>query len=251
MNEIILPNSFSTEYDKDCPYFCYISYDNVFNYRNYKNFWTDNPVAEYSIYKTDLMQSYNDANNDNVKTSIYDYRNKKNVGINELDNNLETRYAYENQTAAEIINSDYSFETSGYCPSSDRKIAIKDLNQGITRIKYMGYDLSSDETYLEQAQQGKRNYDYKDSLFQETFTLTMPYNPDLKSGKLIKLNVQVKSPKDEDILSVTYTDNYLIETCTHNWIGKQSKAFTQVIVSRKFSKVKSDINIKDLLLAKK
>ena len=88
----------------------------------------------------------------------------------------------------------------------------------------------------------------KNTYFLERFIITTLFNPKIIAGKKITLNLNY-SENVFDAKKANYlSGDYIVEDCIHSWDGERKKAFTIIIVGRKFASVPNNYKIRGSLI---
>lgn len=234
ITEVLLPNSFSNNSNKT-PFFCFIDCSNEFNYRNYKSMIEMSPVCTLTFNTIDPK-----------KTSFYSIYDIKPFRVGSLvtkklrNRNVVTR----DKDTGEFI---------------QKSVSLKDLPENMfdgytipligdlsVQTNYQYYSFTQKTNGEKEALQARIIYDEREGFFLEKFVVTTVFNPKLKSGVTINLEIGIAS-KNSNEKSLYQSGKYLIEDCIHSWNGEERRGSTQIIVSRKFIKAQDNLLSKKLV----
>lgn len=225
IENVLIPNSYSDN-SNNTPYFCFITVDNIFNYVHYYTLTTKSSIA--TLYYAPIKQSSIDIN------AILDIKPFNNC----------SNYKLRNRKVLTRSPSDGTFTTTVKkitdCPSnnpSENKFPViynKNLNTSFEYYLFNKTDLGEKEALKARILDEER-----EGLFTEKFQIITAFNPELKSGENVDLDLNIMGSTLIE-KSLYSSGKYLIEDCIHSWDGSIKKGFTTIIVSRKYAKVPSN-----------
>jgi len=111
------------------------------------------------------------------------------------------------------------------------KLPVIDITEKDTGYFDEFFDSDTNDNIL-----GERIHKQRGSTFIDRFILLQSYNPRIHAGTAIKLNIYTMS-KDGDQLSTTYAGLYVVEENEAVWDGESNKAYTKLIIGRKYFNV--------------
>ena len=227
----LLPYAYSNNSGKT-PFYSFITNDNVYHFRNYKSMFDTGVecVIEYRIIK-------GDTGNENTTNELKRWK----TDLKSLYKNFNRQIISIDKQTGDLIE-DENDSIIDYPLENNLKLPI--VNIGNDYTGYIDEDFSYSETGDIESIQGKRIYEQRNSGFIDKFLLLQHFNPKLHAGLSIKLNIY---SMNNDKLSTTYAGVYLIEDCEQIWDGEARRAYTKLIVSRKYLNVPNTILLKGKL----
>lgn len=234
ITDVLLPNAFSNNANKT-PFFCFIDCANEFNFRNYKSMIETSPVCTLTFNTIDPK-----------KTSFYSIYDIKPFRVGSLvtkklrNRNIVTR---DKDTGSFIQKSATLKELPENMFGGYTIPLIGDLS---IQTNYQYYSFTQKTNGEKEALQARIIYDEKEGFFLEKFIITTAFNPKLKSGLTVNLEIGIAS-KNNNEKSLYQSGKYLIEDCIHNWNGEERRGSTELIVSRKFIKAQDNLLSKKLV----
>lgn len=224
IEKVLLQNAYSFNMD-GTTFVCFIDVDNNFQFRNIKSLFDSNPVAEL-VYAPQIKDNYSI----NVIQTIKPFSE----GLLQTKKTLNRTVVYRDLQTGEISTDDDDIMThpiNSKLPNS--KLPILGNNNLKTDYKYYSWkytNLGEKDSF-----QSRIYRDQYKGYFLDKFIIMVPFNPLLKSGSIVKLNLSYLNDKNQPEYGLYQSGNYLIEDCIHTWnANKQKIGTTELIVSRKF-----------------
>jgi hypothetical protein len=236
IEQVLLPNAYSTNAEYT-PYFAYITTDNNFNFRNYKEFLDKK-------YTFELTYKPNKKDNTTLET-ILDIKPFRN-------GSFKTKFA-RNRT---IITRDYSngsftSETdliTKYPTTKRSSYKVPIIGDSSLITDYTYYNFTQEEQGEKEALEARKRFDERESYFLDKLLITTMFNPDIHVGQILSIKVSTVSDKGNVEYGLSQSGNYVVEDCVHSWEGLTArKGYTYLIVSRKFMETPAYL-VKDLLI---
>jgi hypothetical protein len=215
----------------DSPYYCFFNLDNSFNFvsYNYLNSQTSQIV----------LNGYNQSSTDINLNTIFQIKEFK-QGSLKTKQFWKRKVYSRNLENGEYFEKDFNIEN---CPKEVSSSIPIVCDHGL----YTGYintefekDLSYNKSIV--------NYGMKNTFFLDRYIITTLFNPNIVAGKKITLNLNYSENVYETKKANFLSGNYIVEDCIHSWDGERKKAFTTIIVGRKFANVPNNYTIKDNLI---
>jgi hypothetical protein len=232
--DILRPNAFSTSSGKS-PHYIFIDSANNFNFKSYKTLFNNGSVTTLEFIQQDTetlsINDILDLKRFKVGSDIYEDYKKRLV----FQHNIEDLELVENE---DLITS--------YPTETNKQLSIVQTEKIKSYID-LGYTKTSlgDKQALE-ARQINSTYD---SMAIEKMLVTLHLNINLLAGKIISINIPTADTNTNQENSANYTGEYLIEESVHTWDANNQKAYTQLIISRKFINLNTDYLIKNKLFS--
>ena len=223
ITDVLLPNSFSNNSNKT-PFFCFIDCNNEFNFRNYKSMIETSPICTLTFNTIDPK-----------KTSFYSIYDIKPFRVGSLttkklrNRNIVTR----DKDTGDFIQKSVTLKQSPENMFSEYTLPI--IGDLSIQTNYQYYSFTQKTNGEKEALQARTIYDEREGFFLEKFIITTAFNPKLKSGLTINLEIGIAA-KNNNEKSLYQSGIYLIEDCIHSWNGEERRGLSQIIVSRKFIK---------------
>lgn len=229
LTEILVPRSFSTQSD-NTPFFCFIDVHGEFNFLSYKSMFSED-IFNYTYWPKSVGE---DSKIDNFILSISRWSDtlqniKKSINT--------TSYQIDNDGvfSKKMLNNE-EFLTKSLLESYPVSNQIgNSLNYSLDF-----YDYEGDED-----QKAKEVQLLKQSLFRDQFLLLVPFNPSIKAGKTINMDL-VLPTESNDTFSSRFSGKYLVESTEHVWDGESKASVSKLVVSRKYSKIPNEYSLKEL-----
>ncbi len=231
----LLPNSFSRNATKT-PFFCFITTDNIFHFRNIQSIMDEGNAAtiEYKQHSGDTQKgpSYKGIVQSTTRWSekIKNHWKLRKRNLFKIDRNNGTLVEEEDSI-------------KDYPQRNPWNVPILNNLDNITG--YENFLFNESTTGKQENIKGQKINTMRDSMFLEHFFLVVPLDPQLHSGKTIQLNTYMING---DKPSTNFAGKYIIEDCEHVWDGKNSTAFTKLIVGRKYLQVPKNYVLKGALM---
>jgi len=221
----LLPNSFSNN-SNNTPFFCYITSDNTFHFRNAGSLMSGSPVDTIEY----LMESKAELNPGAIN-AIKRWRDGS-----DKNRSLRARMIYKlNREDGGLIEEE---DSMGLYPQKNGfKLPI--LNDKGTYSSFLDLDYEEKEIGRKENLKGYIAHTMRDTLFLDRFLVMIPFKPKIRSGDVIKLNIYSMQDEDGTKLSEHYTGNYVVEQSEHIWNGEEQKGFSKLILGRKYVRVPS------------
>lgn len=231
IDKILLPNAYSKLY-RDYPFFCYIDSNNEFNFKNYKSLLSQPPIK---------LKFIRDSIKKPEKNTITYYRRFSVGNINLRDFKNRKTY-YQNITDGSYVDKEDSF--IDYPSNNNKKTQIIKTNN-IINYYDLGKKLVSKNRGYEDNIEGRKVFSMREATGIEKFLIVIPLNVEIVSGKLVELEIPMISNKGNEDLSQRYCDNYLVERVDHTWDCGREISYTQLVISRRYTKYQNDNIYKD------
>lgn len=218
LEKILLKNAYSKSIG-DFPFFMFTTFDGKFNFKNIKTLLDKKPIASLE-YNPQNRNTFNE-------NSILDCKPFKTGSLNlkkyYLRKNVIRNYETGKFTEENVAIKDN--QTNGL------KIPILGTNNKITKYDY--YNLSQKINGEKEALKGRIVQNNRMEFFVDRLIITVPFNPMLKSGEMVDLNLSIISSKNTSEPSLYQSGKYLIEDCVHTWSNASKNATTRLVVGRK------------------
>ena len=242
IEEILLPNSYSNN-SANSPFFCFIDSNNTLNLKNYYSMITSTIQKEYNLLNFAEQPNTND--NQGIGDKVIANLQRFKTGSLQTKKYRNRKLVYRDRNTGQIV------EDLDHIYSYPNGYSNYNLPIVSTSLLTDTYDLfyKETDTSLQEAFNGRKINSTKDTFFLERFILTIPLDTNLTAGKMIRLSLPLKVSTQKTDASLNYTDNYLIESSDHIWNGDKRFGYSQLIVSRKFSKLSNNLLIKSQLMA--
>jgi len=236
IEQVLLPNTYSNN-SYNSPFFCFIDLDNSFNFRNYKFLYKNSSgiTLNYQPIKQEEMSI----------TTILDIKPFR-------DSSLKTKYL-RNRTVVtrDYLTGDYIEESHTIVdnPSNkDSTLKVPIINDKNFVTDYSYFSFTQQDEGDTEALKARILYKEKEGFSLEKFVITTLFNPNIKAGIAIDINVSVASEDNTLEYGLFQSGSYLVEDCIHAWEGLGNrKAYTTIIVSRKFATI-PNYTVKSLLI---
>ncbi len=235
IKKVLLPNAYSNNANST-PFYCYITNDNIFHFRNANSMYNSSPVDSlfYVIDKEGQYKANSVFDVQRWRKNIEDYSNLYHRDIFKIDKSNGNLIQEKDKIT------DYPVEISKVLPLYARN----DLITG-----YIDLDYKETDTGLIENKKGIKINSISNSIFLERMNLTLPFNSKLYSGACINLIIyMVTSEKEPMVKSANFSGKYVIERCTHVWNGKEQKGYTKIIIGRKYIDIPSTYLLKEKLI---
>lgn len=231
INKILLPNAYSKVYS-DYPFFCYINSNNEFNFKNYKSLISQPPIK---------LKFISDSTKNPEKNTITYYRRFSEGNINlRTFKNRKTYYQ-------DITNGAFTEEKDSFIdyPNNNNKKTQIIKTNNIINYYDLGKKLVSKNRGYEDNIEGRKVFSMREATGIEKFLVVIPLNVEIVAGKLVELEIPMISNKGNEDLSQRYCDKYLVERVDHTWDCGREISYTQLVISRRYTKYQNDNIYKD------
>lgn len=237
ITKTLLPNAYSNTAN-NTPFFAFIDNGNIFNFISYDEMMSKNPIANLT---------YTPINKDGMSiNSIYDIK-PFSTGSLKTKQLRNRKVIYRSTVTGEFST---QYDTIKNYPKQlgiNTSVPIVSKNNLITDINYQHFQYT--EKGEKESVIGRLVDSERDGFFLERLIVTLPFNPLLKSGLTVNMEISILNELKTPEYSLYYSDKYLIEDCKHSWTGGTiKKGMTQLIVSRKFSSIPTMYTIKEKVL---
>jgi hypothetical protein len=239
IEEMLLPNAFSRD-AKNTPYYCFTTTNNEFHFRHYYSMSTKDIVAE-------IEYTPNPGINDS-KGEVSQYNQTTLLRRWTLDPKnywyLRQRHLFKIKREDGTLDEDDDSVTN-YPEKSNLDYPIVDSDQiEYTSARFFQFDET--KTGRQENLTGQKINDQKEGLLQDKFLLMLPMNPKIHAGKIINLRIYTKN---NDADSKRFSGKYLVENCEHIWNADDQRAYTKLIVGRKYIQIPSAYAFKGKLIS--
>lgn len=232
---MLLPYAYSRNAE-GTPFFCFITSDNVFNFRNYASMIGEKPVATL-VYESPGEQS---SRNPNLIRDIERARTGSDY-TRHLRRRVVTRIDSSNGSVVEENDVITDAPSSGL-----KQVPIIDAESDPTGALHLGY--TGSDSGEEEHRLGYQAHSRRDSFFLDRFRVSIPLNIALMSGKTVELDLTKWVSDDGGESSLTFRGNYLIEEASHIWDGGKKEGRSEMILSRKGMRVPNSYVLKNQLM---
>ena len=233
INEVLLPNAYSYS-SNETPFYCYITNDNIFHLKNAKQMFESNSIDKF-VFGIDRA-------NNTKATTIMDLKRWKKGTY--LYRNLHHRLIFKLNKDTGALETKDDYLTDHPITGSNILPVIIDSDR-ITGFFDVGYTHSTSGG--SENLSGQVNSSMRESIFLERFLISVPFYPKLKSGNAIDIEIFMMTDTNESSLSSNYSGKYVIEECTHIWNGKDNRAYTQLLIARKYVNIPENYKLKEKL----
>lgn len=221
----------ATPFGEKSPYYCFFNVDGSFNFVSYD--YLNSQVSDITL------NGFNQDGGDVDINTIYQLKEFK-------QGSFKTKSFWNRKVYARNLKDGEYFEKNcnikKYPEEVSASIPIiydEKLTTGFINTEFEK-DLNYNKSLV--------NYGMKNTYFLERFIITTLFNPKIIAGKKITLNLNysenVFNTKKANYLS----GDYIVEDCIHSWDGERKKAFTIMIVGRKFANVPNNYKIRGSLI---
>ncbi len=233
----LLPLAYSSDANSS-PFFSFITCDNQFNLKSYKSMIEDtveteltySPVAVAGVSIGTIYELTP------LRTGSLKHKNLRHRLIKTRD------YLTGDFLEVEDEIQQYPKNVPAF-----NKLPIYTENKEITSIEYLNFTQKSPGD--KDAQKGLIINSEKDGFFLERLVATTMFNPLLKAGKGVNIKIALPTDKNDLEFSPYQSGVYLIEECSHSWMGgRDKKGTTTLLLSRKFIRVPSTYSFEGGLL---
>jgi len=218
IKEVLLPRAYSSN-SAGTPYFAFTTNNNEFHFRHLSDMYNKQSKGRYR-YDPTRTKPGEDVN------PLYTVYN-----ISKWNTPMDGKTKKQRNVQKYLLRNDGILEDKGVetLPEHIKTVGTIPImnDRGLINDVYTYYF----DSQLNDQGKGQINNLFRESVFTDQFLLTVPFNPELKSGDKIELEI-LKQEEGGDGLSERYTGNYIIEMCTHKWIKERSVGETDLIVGR-------------------
>jgi hypothetical protein len=223
IESVLLPNAYSPSAN-GTPFYCFTDLSNTFNFKSYHEMYNQNSVAtlQYKPWEPSnidfncIFQIVPFITGSKYTKKLW-HRKEISRSISDGSYTAEDVYLYDSP--------EHKWE--------DRQIPIigdKDLTTDYDYLSFKYTESGEKEAYL-----GRKIFKQRKGFALEKFVITLSFNPALKSGIPIDLDVAVSDDAGYATKALYLSGKYLIEDCIHEWRGGlENRAYTTLVVSRKF-----------------
>jgi hypothetical protein len=239
IEEILLPNAFSRNADQT-PFFAYITNDNVFHFRNFKSMLEENVLTTVN-FKINLEKvARGEESLQDTTQSVQRVHQSS-----DSDFKLRRRNIFRiDRDTGEMDESED--ELVNHYPQNNLKTSILHDRENTTDYFLVGF--TQEETGDKESQLGRIFYSHRDALFLDKFIFFQPFNPKLKAGGAIQLNIYSTIDEKGNKLSKHFSGRYVIIDCEHIWDAESQKGYTKLIVGKRYNQVPEAYLLKSDLL---
>jgi len=238
IQERLLPHAYSYNASLS-PFYSYITSNNEYHFRNMKSMYEEGKILtiEYKVISGD-SDNDEDRSAENKVTSIKRWRNAyKNIW--KIQN--RSLFSIDTETGNLIEDNDSMIQ---YPAENNLKMPV--IGNSTTPNSWHDDGTSETETGKKENKIGLRTSSNKDGMLIDEFLLLQPFNPILHAGKVIQLNVYTIN-REGSQLSNSFSGIYVVVECEHIWDGENSRAYTKLIVGRKYLSVSNSYLVKEQL----
>jgi len=232
----LLPNVYSTS-SSDTPLFCYTTYDNNIHLISAKEMFDKKPVKELFF----TPASYKE-----FESMIFVLKHWT-VNSDDYDNLLNQTITYIDKESGSIIEKTDKFKDH-LINKSGKLFHIGDDNQAKGYEKF----LYKEKGQRENIYKGQIINKLKKNYFINELMITCPYDPNLKAGETIKLNIFLSGEGKNPVRSKRLSGKYIIEASEQIWSAQLKKAFSKLLIGVPSSgtdpNIPSDYRYKELLV---
>lgn len=235
IQNILMPYAYSTD-SEDSPFYCFITSDNVFNFKSYKKLMNQNPVKEYTYRSLGANDSLTD---DSILTAV-----PLQSSVSDIKP-VYNRIGYYWNENGEFTKEENNFILTDFPKGASDPIPIKaDLDLVTDIVHELDDDVIFDDTKNNRF--GQKINPVAKAIFPEKMIMSVRLNRELSAGKIIKMNFPTTESDASSELSLRSSGNYLIESCYHKWTGKD--AITICICTRQTVKVNGNYRNNSIIL---
>jgi len=216
----MVPAAYSPK--SNSPFYVYITNDGVFHLKSLQSMMNTKPIATIE-YRTQ------DQKTKNVNQTIY---------IKRFHQSSDEHRSQLKRNIYQISRTDGSLTTlsgdgiDSYPPKNNKTVPIMNFHDEATGYVDLGFKEAS--TGRDESMKGGGINSMKKSSFIDRFLVLQQFNPLLKSGELVQLNIY--SPEgDGDKISKHYGGKYVVENCEHIWNNEELRGYTKMIIGRKYT----------------
>lgn len=218
LESTLLKNSYSKATD-GFPFFMFITFDGVFNFKNLKTMFDKKPVAKL-LFNPQSKDTFNE-------NSIIDCKPFK-TGSLKLKKYYLRNNVYRNYKTGQYVKAKVSIKDNII---KHLKLPIIGTNDNVTKYTY--YNLSQKTVGEQEALKGRIIQENKMEFFIDRLMIIVPFSPLLKSGETVDLDLALTYQNNSTEPALYQSGLYLIEDCVHYWDNKSKTATTTLIVFRK------------------
>lgn len=234
IDKILTPNAYSPSAN-GTPFYSFITNDNIFRFRSAHAMYSAN-LSDELTYSTEASTQ---GSRPQSILSIRYVRDDR-----DAERKLRNRYIYRMDTDnGQLIQTED--EITDYLGIGNRFLPfVADMSLKTGYIDLGREEVTIDARNTELAELHNSN---RPSMFLEHFLILTPFNPRLKSGQKIQINIGSADKEDKSEESKTFTGPYVIENCEHIWNGEALYGYTKIIVGRKYIRTGATYPMRDRL----
>lgn len=239
IQERLLPHAYSYNASLS-PFYSYITSDNEYHFRNMKSMLDEGKLItiEYKNISGDSEEE-KDRSAENKTSSMKRWRTQyKNIW------KIQDRSLFSIDRETGDLTEDEDSITQ-YPAQNNLKLPVMSKKAGFN--SWHDDYMSESETGKVENQLGLRISSNKPGMLIDEFLLIQPFNPILHAGKAIQLNVYTMNNEGSQI-SNNFSGPYIIVECEHVWDGESSRAYTKLIIGRKYISVANSYLVKEQLI---